>query len=243
MEALTSAPEQSIFVLEGCCHNPTGQDYSQTQWAEIADMMLAKGHFAYLDTAYQGLGQGSDQDAWAVRHFAEQGVNMLVAQSFSKNMGLYSERVGALHVVCSSATIAANVLDQMRSLLRWEVSSSPSYGAQLVEIILSDTVLRREWQSELQRARQRLTGLRRDLHALLTKQKTASPRTGTVEGWSHLLEENGLFSFTGLTNVQAQRLIDMHHIYLPGSGRINVSGLNADSIERVARAFHDVITC
>jgi aspartate aminotransferase, cytoplasmic len=242
VDALRSAPDKSIFILQSVCHNPTGRDYTQQQWAEIADILLAKGHFAYLDTAYQGLGRSIEEDAWAVRHMAEKGIDMLVCQSFSKNMGLYSERVGALHVVCPTPVIATNVLDQLRSFVRWEVSSSPAYGAQLADAILHDEILEREWQNQLKEARDRLQSLRAKLYALLTTDlATPSPRTGTVEGWKHLIEENGLFSYTGLSESQTQRLIDQHHVYLPGTGRINISGLSHGNIDRVARAFDQVI--
>ena len=239
---IRSAPKQSIFVLQAVCHNPTGADYTQGQWADIADALRAGGHFAYLDTAYQGLGNGLDEDAWAIRHFAEKGVDMLVCQSFSKNMGLYSERVGALHVVCSSSEIAANVLDQLRSFTRWEVSSSPAYGAQIVETILSDESLAKEWREQLGAARQRLRGLRKELHRLLTEDlATPSPRTSSVRGWDQLIEENGLFSFTGLSGRLVDDLINKHHVYLTGNGRINVSGMNDDNVKRVAEAFDTVI--
>lgn len=242
MSTIKSAPSQSVFILQAVCNNPTGQDFSQGQWRAIADALLAGGHFAYLDTAYQGLGNGLDKDAWAVRHFAEKGVNMLVCQSFSKNMGLYSERVGALHVVCASEAIAANVLDQLRSYTRWEVSSSPAYAAQLVETVLSDETLAQEWEGQLGTARGRLHGLKKELHGLLTQRYgTPSPRTGTVEGWDHLMEENGLFSFTGLEGSLADALIQKHHVYLTSNGRINVSGMNAKNVGRVAEAFDDVV--
>lgn len=234
LQALRSAPEQSIFVFQACCHNPTGRDYSKDQWTEIAELMLAKRHFAYFDAAYQGLGNGGDTDVWPVRHFVDRGVDMLVCQSFSKNAGLYSERVGALHVVCASSAIAANVLDQLRSLIRWEVSSTPAYGAELVNIVLSDSALTKQWQSDLDAARQRMRGLRKELHGLLT----AGGSTGI--DWGHILEENGLFSFTKLSPAQTRTLIAEHHIYLPENGRINVSGLNSGNLKRVAEAFQTV---
>lgn len=242
ISSIKSAPSQSIFVLQAVCHNPTGADYAQDQWAEIADALLANGHFAYLDTAYQGLGRGLNEDAWPIRHFAEKDVDMLVCQSFSKNMGLYSERVGALHVLCASAEIAINVLDQLRSFIRWEVSSSPAYGAQIVETVLSGGTLAIEWQGQLNEATQRLRGLRRELHRQMTERfATPSPRTGTVEGRNHLLKENGLFSFTGLSGSPAKELVGKHHVYLTGNGRTNVSGINDTNVDRVAKALDAVI--
>ncbi|KAI1452454.1 pyridoxal phosphate-dependent transferase [Annulohypoxylon moriforme] len=242
LKTLQDALERSIFVFQGCCHNPTGLDYSQSQWAQIADIMLEKGHFAFFDTAYQGLGQGISEDAWAVRHFVNKGVDMLVCQSFSKNAGLYSERVGALHVVCASADIAANVLDQLRQFIRWEVSSAPAYGAELVNIVLSDPTAKTQWEDELATARGRMRSLRTKFHEQLTSRlATPSPRDGTVSGWDHILRENGLFSFTGLSTAQTKALITQHHIYMPGNGRINISGLNGGNITRVAEALDRVI--
>ena len=240
--ALDAAPAHIVFVFQAVCHNPTGRDFSREQWSRITDLLLAKHHFAYMDTAYQALGSGTDEDAWAVRHMASRGVDMLVCQSFSKNMGLYSERVGALHVVCQTTEIAERVLDQLRTFVRWEVSSSPAFGAQLVETILSDSQLEEEWQGELQTARERLEGLRGELRGLMVgKYGTPSPRTGTVEGWRHVGEEKGLFSWTGLSGDQAKLLREKYHVYLPGTGRINVSGLNGENVGRVAEAFDAVI--
>ncbi|KAF2440813.1 PLP-dependent transferase [Karstenula rhodostoma CBS 690.94] len=242
LTALNSAPDRSIFVFQGCCHNPTGRDYSMSQWTQIAEAMQAKGHFAFFDTAYQGLGHSAPEDAWAVRHFTERNIDILVCQSFSKNAGLYSERVGALHVLCATPSIANNVLDQLRSLMRWEVSSAPAYGAELANILMSNPALQARWQTELGTIRQGIASLRKEFHRQMTEYfKTPSPRTGTVDGWDHILKENGLFSWTGLTAAQTRSLIDKHHVYLPGNGRINVSGLNATNITRVAEAFNDVI--
>ncbi|KAF9631931.1 hypothetical protein BFW01_g2793 [Lasiodiplodia theobromae] len=235
VEAIQSAPNQSIIVLQAVCHNPTGRDFTKDQWSQIADIMQTKGHFAFFDCAYQGLGTDSATDAWAIRHFVDRGIDMLVCQSFSKNAGLYSERVGALHVVCASSSIAANVLDQLRALTRWEVSSTPAYGAELVNIVLSDPALKAKWQSELESARQRMRGFRKELHELVTS------RGSTSVDWSHLLEENGLFSFTGLSAAQTRALIAQYHIYMPENGRINVSGLNSGNIKRVAEAFDTVV--
>ncbi|KAL0264077.1 Aspartate aminotransferase, cytoplasmic [Diplodia seriata] len=235
LAALRAAPDRSIVVLQACCHNPTGRDLTRAQWTQVACVMREKRHFAFFDAAYQGLGNDSDGDAWAVRHFVERGdVDMLVCQSFSKNAGLYSERVGALHVVCGTAGVAANVLDRLRALLRWEVSSSPAYGAELVGVVLGDEGLRGRWLGDLEAARGRMRGLREELHGLLTE---GGGGAGGGVDWAHLLEENGLFSFTAITPAQSRKLVEEHHIYMPENGRINVSGLNKGNIKRVAEAF------
>ncbi|KAL1617026.1 Aspartate aminotransferase, cytoplasmic [Diplodia seriata] len=235
LAALRAAPDRSIVVLQACCHNPTGRDLTRAQWTQVACVMREKRHFAFFDAAYQGLGNDSAGDAWAVRHFVERGdVDMLVCQSFSKNAGLYSERVGALHVVCGNAGVAAKVLDRLRALLRWEVSSSPAYGAELVGVVLGDEGLRERWLGDLEAARGRMRGLREELHGLLTE---GGGGAGGGVDWAHLLEENGLFSFTAITPAQSRKLVEEHHIYMPENGRINVSGLNKGNIKRVAEAF------
>lgn len=145
LERVSQASPGSIFILQPCCHNPVGMDLSQSQWKMLADEMKEAHIFPWFDIAYQGLGDSLTEDAYAVRHFAEMGFEMAVCQSFSKNFGLYGERCGALHVVCKSETTAANVYDQLRCLIRWEISSSPLYGSRIVTSIIGDTQLKQNW--------------------------------------------------------------------------------------------------
>lgn len=154
LHAVRTAPRHSIFVLQACCHNPTGMDLSRDQWTILAREMKLRGHFPFFDMAYQGLGALLEDDAWAVRHFACLGFEMVVCQSFSKNFGLYGERCGVLHVLSDDAEVAFRVKDRLRSLIRWEFSSSPAYGSRLVTIIAEDEGLKEDWydsQSEWQR--------------------------------------------------------------------------------------------
>ncbi|KAM0326288.1 hypothetical protein ACHAQA_006886 [Verticillium albo-atrum] len=145
LQAMRDAPPSSVFVLQGCCHNPTGVDPSPAQWEEIADAVEAGNHITLLDVAYQGLGRGLDEDAFAVRLFARRGLEMMVCQSFSKNFAIYGERCGALHVACRDGQTAANVYDRLRCLIRWEFSSSPIFGSRVVKTVLSDNVLTESW--------------------------------------------------------------------------------------------------
>lgn len=145
LDTVANAPQKSIFILQGCCHNPTGADLSQEQWRLLADAMEKADVFPLFDVAYQGLGASPDNDAYGIQLFVEKGFEMVVCQSFSKNFGLYGERCGVLHVVTDEETICANVYDQLRSLIRWEFSSSPAYGSRLVNIVLGDPDLREEW--------------------------------------------------------------------------------------------------
>ncbi|KZL78706.1 aspartate aminotransferase [Colletotrichum tofieldiae] len=188
LEVVRSAPKGSVFVLQGCCHNPTGVDLSIQQWQELAMEMKAHGHLPFFDTAYQGLGDGLDEDSAGVRVFVASGMELLVCQSFSKNFALYGERCGALHVVGTTEEVAANVQDKLRSLIRHTYSSSPAYGSRLVKIALSNNNMRDNWVSELNSMRQRLKTNRQALYHQLTD------ILKTPGDWSHLTKEKGLFS-------------------------------------------------
>ncbi|OJJ01688.1 hypothetical protein ASPVEDRAFT_52588 [Aspergillus versicolor CBS 583.65] len=237
LQAAEQAPRGSIFVLQACCHNPTGADMTENEWKSLGKIIKERNHLAFFDVAYHGLGAPEDaaQDTWPVRHFAARGVNMLVCQSFSKNMGLYSERVGVLHVVCREEGIAERVQDVLRSLVRWEVSSAPGYGARLAEVILEDETLCLEWLGELASAAGRLVRNRERLYAELTGS------LGAPGGWEHLVRGKGLFSLLGIGEEQVERLINEFHIYLPPNGRINVAGLNERNVGVVARAIDQVV--
>ncbi|KAF2850961.1 aspartate aminotransferase [Plenodomus tracheiphilus IPT5] len=235
LNAVAGAPAGSIFVLQGCCHNPSGLDLTPEQWRELAKAMKLKYLFPFFDLAYQGLGVSLEDDAYGLRHFEEQGFELVACQSFSKNFGLYGERCGVLHVVSENEKVAVNVYDQLRCLIRWEFSSSPAYGARLVNIILSDRRLSKLWTDELTVMRSRLLDLRRDLHSALTdKHKTPG-------NWSTILSSTGLFCFLPLSPQQVTTLAERYHIYLFQSGRINVSGLNKASIARVAASINKVV--
>lgn len=145
LSAAGSAPPGSIFILQGCCHNPTGADLSPSQWDELALVMQARNLFPFFDVAYQGLGNGLAEDAYAVRHFAGMGFEMFVCQSFSKNFGLYGERCGALHAICKDSETRDNVFDRLRCLIRWEFSSSPAFGSRLVSLVLESGDSTQAW--------------------------------------------------------------------------------------------------
>ncbi|GKZ27419.1 hypothetical protein AbraCBS73388_004637 [Aspergillus brasiliensis] len=184
LETVTQAPPNCVFILQGCCHNPTGVDLSKSQWKQLAAAMKNARCFPFMDIAYQGLGSSMEDDAYGIRLFAEMEFEMLVCQSFSKNLGLYGERCGALHVVCSSSTAATNVYDQLRCLIRWEFSSSPLYGARLADIILKSSSLQASWSTELSDMRQRLLNNRKQLFEALQD----VPRN-----WDVILATKGLF--------------------------------------------------
>lgn len=238
LSAVETAPQRSIFILQGCCQNPSGSYFTKEEWQTLAHAFKDKKHLAFFDVAYQGLGtinpDGGMDDVWGVRHFAEQNIDMLVCQSFSKNMGLYSERVGVLHVVCHDSSIAERVKDALRALIRWEFSSASAYGARLVETILENKSLTEEWKRELAGAAKRLVDNRERLYYELSVVRK------TPGDWKFLVRDKGLFSLTGLSENQVDSLIE-RHIYLPWNGRINVAGLNEGNMSRVADAIDSVI--
>ncbi|CAM1506197.1 Fc.00g058380.m01.CDS01 [Cosmosporella sp. VM-42] len=231
LSTIRGASKGSTFVLQACCNNPTAVDLSKEQWKIIGKEFKERDLFPFFDIAYQGLGNGLDQDAYGVRHFVDLGLEMIVCQSFSKNFGLYGERVGVLHVVGSSKEVAATVGDQLRCLIRWEFSSSPAYGSRLVDIILSDTKSEDKWEAELETIRHRLQNIRKELLQLLTETYK------TPGDWSLISRGNGLFSFLPLTPAQCHDLQTQFHIYLTSQGRINISGLCKDNIDYVACAI------
>jgi aspartate aminotransferase len=174
LSAVTRAPEGSIFVLQGCCHNPSGLDLTQPQWRDLAQAMKKHNQFPFFDMAYQGLGASLEDDAYGLQYFEKQGFELLACQSFSKNFGLYGERCGVLHIISDEEKVAANVYDQLRCLIRWEFSSSPAYGARLVNTILVRDELTTKWVDELATMRRRLLSLRQQLHHALVKERKVS---------------------------------------------------------------------
>ncbi|OTB07509.1 hypothetical protein M426DRAFT_239607 [Hypoxylon sp. CI-4A] len=235
ISAAKSAPEGSVFILQACCHNPTAADFSQQQWQQLAEMMKAQKLFPFFDIAYQGLGQGLDEDAYGVRLFADLDFEMIVCQSFSKNFGLYGERLGVLHVVSPTAEISAAVRDRLRSLIRWEYSSSPAYSSRLVNLVLSKPEAEVKWQQELAEIRGRLQKLRSQLYHLLNNVHK------TPGNWELITRGNGLFSLLPLTPEQSENLQERFHIFLVSNGRINVSGLSDSNIEYAARSIDAVV--
>lgn len=234
--SLHNAPERSVFLLHACAHNPTGVDPTEEQWNAIAEVMLAKKHYAFFDCAYQGFASGDlDKDAWAVRNFVEKGVALLVCQSFAKNAGLYGERVGALHVVSPDKETADRVKSQLSVLQRSEISNPPTYGARLVSLILNDPGLFEEWKADIRTMAGRIIAMRKELHRILTEELK------TPGGWDHIVNQIGMFSFTGINAAQSQQLIDDAHVYLTANGRISMAGLNSRNIRYFAESLDKVV--
>ncbi|EMD38441.1 hypothetical protein CERSUDRAFT_82693 [Gelatoporia subvermispora B] len=236
IETLQTAPPRSVFLLHACAHNPTGVDPTREQWSQIADVILAKGHYTFFDCAYQGFASGDlEGDAWAVREFVRRNVPMLVCQSFAKNAGLYGERVGALHVVAPSASAATRVKTQLSVLQRSEISNPPAHGARLMALILNNPELFEEWKRDIRTMAGRIIAMRQELHGLLTdKYKTPG-------NWDHIVNQIGMFSFTGIRAEQSQALTEKAHIYLTTNGRISMAGLNSHNIEYFAESLDKVV--
>jgi len=236
ISSLKEAAGRSVFLLHACAHNPTGVDPTQEQWKGIADVMIEKKHYAFFDCAYQGFATGDlDQDAWAVRYFVERGVQLLICQSFAKNAGLYGERIGALHVVVPTKETAERIKSQLSVLQRNEISSPPTHGARLVSLILNDPVLFGEWKQDIQVMARRIKDMRKELHRRLTEELK------TPGKWDHIMEQIGMFSFTGLDGEQSQAMIDNGHIYMTGNGRISMAGLNNQNVGYVAEQIDFVV--
>ncbi|XP_076020350.1 aspartate aminotransferase, cytoplasmic [Genypterus blacodes] len=233
---LESCPEHSIFVIHACAHNPTGTDPTQEQWKQIAEVMMRRKLFAFFDSAYQGFASGNlDKDAWAVRYFVSMGFEMFCAQSFSKNFGLYNERVGNLTVVAKDADNLKRVLSQMEKIVRFTWSNPPSQGARVVATTLNTPELFAEWKDNVKTMADRVLLMRAELKAKLQA-------LGTPGTWNHITTQIGMFSFTGLNPKQVEYLIKERHVYLMASGRINMCGLTTKNIDYVAESIHEAVT-
>ena len=234
LEKLATLPEQSIVLLHPCCHNPTGSDLTNPQWDEVVSLLKARNLIPFLDIAYQGFGAGMEEDAYAIRAIADAGMPALVSNSFSKIFSLYGERVGGLSIVCEDAETASRVLGQLKATVRRNYSSPPNFGAQLVATVLGDTALKASWLAEVETMRTRILAMRQALVMVL---KEAVPG----QNFDYLLKQRGMFSYTGLSAAQVERLREEFGVYLIASGRMCVAGLNSRNVQRVAQAFAAVM--
>jgi aromatic-amino-acid transaminase len=230
LAALQAAAPGTVVVLHACCHNPTGYDLTPAQWAQVVDVVKARGLVAFLDMAYQGFGAGIAEDGAVIGQFLDSGVDFFVATSFSKSFSLYGERVGALSVVCASADEARRVLSQLKIVIRSNYSTPPTHGAQVVTTVLNDPSLRAQWEGELMAMRERIRRMR---HLLVDKLHAA----GVTRDLSYITRQQGMFSYSGLSQAQMQRLRDEFGIYGVDSGRICVAALNGRNIDAVAQAI------
>lgn len=240
LDALEHAEPNDVIILQACAHNPTGVDFSKPQWMRMADLVRRKKIFTVFDSAYQGFATGDiDNDAWAIRYFMEDVLKFethpgtCVAQSFSKNFGLYGERVGALHLLVPQSLSAQGARSAMMAIARAEYSNPPRFGTTIVETILGDPILKAQWINDLQTMSLRIYNMRCKLKQMLEKE--------TKGDWSHLEKQIGMFSYTGLTDEQVSQLRACFHVYLLPSGRMSMCGLNESNIEYVAFAITSVV--
>lgn len=229
-----SLAPKSILILHACCHNPTGVDPSLEQWQELLNVIKSRQLIPFLDIAYQGFGAGLEEDAKVVRLFAEAGVEILVSSSFSKSFSLYGERVGALTLTTENKELADKVLSQVKTVIRTNYSNPPTHGATVVATVLNSPELFQIWEEELSEMRIRIRAMREQL---VQKIKEA----GVEQDFSFILEQNGMFSYSGLTKEQVDRLREEFGIYAVSSGRICVAALNSTNIDYVAKAIATVL--
>ncbi|MCW5632482.1 MAG: aspartate/tyrosine/aromatic aminotransferase [Rubrivivax sp.] len=233
-EAISRLPARSVVLLHACCHNPTGVDLSREQWRELVSLLQQREVLPYLDLAYQGYGDGIAEDAYAVRLLADSGLVFFVANSFSKSMSVYGERAGALSLVCGSAAEAELALGQLKATVRRNYSSPGIHAAGIVSRVLTEPPLRSAWEADVAAMRERIQAMRKSLHATLCAMKPG-------RDFGYFLSQRGMFSYTGLSAAQVDRLREEFGVYLIRSGRICVAGLNTGNVERTARAMAAVI--
>jgi|TARA_B100002003_G_scaffold236876_1_gene253348 aspartate aminotransferase len=231
---LSKVGQGDLVLLHGCCHNPCGADLSHDQWNQLRDLALDKGFTVFIDLAYQGLGDGLEEDVYGVRLLAEALPELIVISSCSKNFGLYRERTGAITVVCDSDATAAVASTQIAAVARANYSMPPDHGAAIVQLILNDAELRAAWDQELTSMRDRINGLRVQLVRQL---QTA----GVDQDFSFIEREKGMFSFLGVGVDQVQSLVNDYSIYLVNSSRINVAGINDENIVYLANSLKTVL--
>jgi len=232
--ALQALPPRSVVLLHACCHNPTGVDLSAAQWDALIPVLRERELLPFLDLAYQGYGDGIEEDAFAIRALASAGLSFVVANSFSKSMSVYGERAGALSVVCADAAEAGLVLGQLQATVRRNYSSPAIHAAGIVSRVLTDPALRASWEADVSAMRSRIRAMRHSLHGVL-----AAKLPG--RDFSYVLTQRGMFSYTGLSAAQVDRLREEFAVYLVRSGRICVAGLNTGNVERTAAAMAAVL--
>jgi aromatic-amino-acid transaminase len=234
LDTLRALPARSVVLLHACCHNPTGVDLSRTHWEALIPVLRERELLPYLDLAYQGYGDGIAEDAYAVRALASSGLTFFIANSFSKSMSVYGERAGALTVVCGSTAEADLVLGQLKATVRRNYSSPPIHAAGIVSRVLTDPALRAAWEADVSAMRERIAAMRRSLHGVLQAKRPG-------RDFGYFLTQRGMFSYTGLTAAQVDRLREEFGVYLVRSGRICLAGLNTGNVERTAVAMAAVL--
>ncbi len=233
LDTLEQASEGDVVILHACCHNPTGIDPTKEQWDEIASFLARKKLLPLIDFAYQGFGKGLEEDAYGVRKILERNEEVLIASSFSKNFGMYNERVGALTCVSATKEVCQKVTSQIKLAIRCAISNPPAHGEKVVINVLSNPDLRNIWEQELNEMRERMHRMR-----LLLAQKLKDAGAGDFD---FITAQNGMFSFSGLSKEQVEKLRSEYGIYIVGSGRMCVAGINDNNVDYLADAIAKVV--
>ncbi|ATA24242.1 aromatic amino acid aminotransferase [Brenneria goodwinii] len=234
LSSLAAAQAGDVVLFHGCCHNPTGIDPTAEQWSQLAELSVEKGWLPLFDFAYQGFARGLEEDAEGLRIFAEKHKELIVCSSYSKNFGLYNERVGACTLVAADAATADKIFSQVKAVIRANYSNPPSHGAAVVATILSNDALRAIWEQELTAMRERIQRMRQ-LFVNTLQEK------GAKQDFSFIINQNGMFSFSGLTKEQVLRLRDEFGVYAVNSGRINVAGMTPENMAPLCEAIVAVL--
>ncbi len=234
LNSLSEAQAGDVVLFHGCCHNPTGIDPTEAQWSQLAELSVAKGWLPLFDFAYQGFAKGLEEDAQGLRIFAATHQELIVCSSYSKNFGLYNERVGACTLVAADSNVADTAFSQVKAVIRANYSNPPAHGASVVATILSNAALRAIWEQELTDMRQRIQRMRQ-LFVNTLQEK------GAQQDFSFIINQNGMFSFSGLTKEQVLRLRDEFAVYAVNSGRVNVAGMTPDNMAPLCEAIVAVL--
>jgi aromatic-amino-acid transaminase len=234
LQGIESLPEGSVVLLHACCHNPTGADLSLADWTRVIDVIQRRNHVPFIDIAYQGFGDNLQDDAVALRLFAESGLPLFISSSFSKSFSLYGERVGALTLVTESHDEMLSAMSQLKRVIRTNYSNPPTHGAKVVSAVLNNLELYAMWEEELAEMRDRIRIMR---HSLVEKLAAA----GVTRDMTFIERQRGMFSYSGLTQAQVSRLAEDFGIYAVGSGRICVAALNTGNIDHVANSMATVL--
>ena len=234
LASLQEVPAGDVVLLHGACHNPTGADPTAEQWSQIADVLADRGALPLVDFAYQGFAAGIEEDAVGLRSLCRPGCELIVCSSFSKNFGLYCERVGAMTLIASDADVAARAFSQVKLCIRTNYSNPASHGGAIVATVLGDPELTAIWQTEVAQMRDRIN----DMRKLLVQTLAAK---GVKGDYSFITQQKGMFSFSGLTKDHVEALKQKYSIYIVGSGRINVAGITETNIDRLCEAISQVV--
>ncbi|KAI9340725.1 aspartate aminotransferase [Pilaira anomala] len=235
LEDLQKAPKNTVVLLHACAHNPTGVDPTMEQWDQISKVMKERDHFAFFDMAYQGFASGDcSRDAYALRKFVDEGHQVVLAQSFAKNMGLYGERVGSFSIVCHDEQEKARVDSQLKIIIRPMYSNPPIHGAHIVSTVLNTPELKQEWLGEVKSMADRIITMRTQLRNHLEND------FGSKKNWNHITDQIGMFCFSGMTPEQVNNIKNDWHVYLTQDGRISMAGISSANVKYLAEAIHNV---